>query len=45
MNAADLTLDEWDTIRNVLHDWGLIDTYFVADYHKVEELKTKLGVA
>ena len=39
-----LTEDEWDTVRKVLHDWGMIDSYFEADYSKVEELKKKLGV-
>lgn len=37
-----LTDDEWETMKNVLHDWGLIDTYFIADWAKVQDLKEKL---
>lgn len=39
-----LTLDEWDTIRKVLHDWGMIDTYYEADYEKVKMLKIKFNL-
>jgi hypothetical protein len=44
MLATDLTLDEETTIRHVLHDWGLQDAYFYADYDKVEALKKKLEI-
>ena len=40
----ELTEDEVLTLRKVLHDWGLIDSYFIADFKKVEALKDKLNV-
>lgn len=39
----ELTDDEWDTLLDVLHDHGLIDSYYIADYNKVEELRSKLA--
>lgn len=39
-----LTEAEWKTIKQVIHDWGLIDTYFIADYHEVEALKRKFKI-
>lgn len=39
--GVELTDDEWDTILKVIHDWGLIDTYHIADYSKVSNLQKK----
>lgn len=44
MYKLELTEIEFITLRYVLHDWGLIDSYFKADYKEVEKLKKKLGV-
>lgn len=37
------TDDEFQTIREVFHDWGLLDMYFIADWDKVQTLKKKLN--
>lgn len=36
-----LTEEEWETFQKVLHDWGLIDSYFEADWSAVRKLQDK----
>lgn len=41
--GAKLTDEEWRTIQHVVHDWGLVDSYFIADWSSVERLKEKFN--
>lgn len=36
-----LTDEEWTLVKKVFHDWGLIDSYFTADYKEVDQFKRK----